>query len=82
MSVCENGSLNVWKLGKNGLEESTKTPFTSLKGHYTRTTLLKYHTLAKNIVASSDSSGVIKVWDLDASCEKFSCANLEQSHVI
>lgn len=80
--VCENGNLNIWKLYENGDLENKFIPNLVLSGHSHRATLLNYHCSAKNIIASSDTNGETKIWDLDKEQLFVTCKNSNNSHVL
>ena len=67
--VCglEDGSINVWRIPHNGLEESSNVPGMSLKSaHSDKVTIVKFNPLASGIVATAGHDLLVKIRNLSA----------------
>ncbi|KII62076.1 Coronin-7 [Thelohanellus kitauei] len=63
--LCDNSSLNIWKIPPNGLDTNLKTPNERIKTGQDRPTILKFHPCASSIIATSGVNGTVSVWDVE-----------------
>uniref|UniRef100_A0A1X7U457 Coronin n=1 Tax=Amphimedon queenslandica TaxID=400682 RepID=A0A1X7U457_AMPQE len=63
--ACDDGSIKVWDIPKDGMKESLTQPSFSLTGHYEKPNVIKFHPIAKDILASAGYDGKIFIWDVD-----------------
>ena len=71
--VCglEDGSINIWRIPHNGLEESSNEPELRLKSaHSDKVTIVKFNPLASGIVATAGHDLVVKVRNLSGDAKE------------
>ena len=72
--VTEEGSLNLWQIPDGGLVEQTNQPLRTFIVHADKTSIVKFHPTAADILATAGYDGLVKVWNLadEGAEEKFS----------
>ena len=73
--VCglEDGSINIWRIPENGLENSSNEPEWSVKSaHGDKVTIVKFNPLASGIVATAGQDHLVKIRNLSAGSESSS----------
>lgn len=60
---CDNGSVYISLIPKNGLE-GQNSPNESLKAHSDKVSIVLFHPLARDILATASYDLSVKVWDL------------------
>ncbi|XP_047113632.1 coronin-7 isoform X2 [Schistocerca piceifrons] len=68
--ACDDGTIRLWLVPEGGLPEPTNTPDQILAGHSEKIYFIKFHPLAKDILASGSYDMTIRIWDLATQCEK------------
>ncbi|KAF4529652.1 hypothetical protein B566_EDAN017985 [Ephemera danica] len=72
--VCEDCTIRLWNIPENGLTEQSSTADVSISSDTEKLTFIKFHPLARDVVATGSSDLTIRVWDLK---EQKSCLCLE-----
>ncbi|KAK6630379.1 hypothetical protein RUM44_005046 [Polyplax serrata] len=66
----DDGLVRLWIIPEGGLEESTNEPNAILECHTDKIYCMKFHPLAKDVLATASYDLTIKIWDLEAMKEK------------
>ena len=69
-AACDDGTIKLWLIAPGGLTEPTNKPHASLSGHSEKIYMIKFHPLAKDILASSSFDMSIRIWDLETCTER------------
>lgn len=69
--ACDDGVIRIWSIPSEGLAEPTNTPQSELTAHTDKIYFIKFHHLAKDILASGSYDMTIKIWDLNTLTEKY-----------
>ncbi|XP_018326733.1 coronin-7 isoform X1 [Agrilus planipennis] len=67
--ACGDGTVKLWKIPDDGLKEQINEPEIEFCAHSDRIYFVKFHPLAKNVLATGAYDLTIKIWhlsDLDA----------------
>ncbi|CAD5120322.1 DgyrCDS8899 [Dimorphilus gyrociliatus] len=72
----EESTINIWTIPTEGLEETLKEPQFSLRDHSDKIYFIKFHPLAKDVLASGSFDFTVKIWNLD----KKSCSHTLNGH--
>ncbi|GAB1598509.1 coronin-7-like, partial [Argonauta hians] len=64
--ACDDAKIRVWNIPGNGLKESTNEPEFVLMGHQEKIYFVRFHPLAKDILASASYDMTVKIWDLSS----------------
>lgn len=62
--ACDDGTIRLWLIPEEGLAEPTNEPDTILAGHSEKIYFIKFHPLAKDVLASGSYDMTIRIWDL------------------
>jgi coronin-7 len=62
--ACDDGTIRLWLIPEEGLGEPTNEPDTILSGHSEKIYFIKFHPLAKDVLASGSYDMTIRIWDL------------------
>nr|CAD7430472.1 unnamed protein product [Timema monikensis] len=68
--ACDDGTIRLWLIPESGLSEPTNTPQVVLAGHSEKIYLIKFHPLAKDVLASASYDMTVRIWDLATKTEK------------
>lgn len=63
--------VRLWSIPEEGLKESTNSPDAILECHTDKIYCVKFHPLAKDILATASYDSTVKIWDLKIMEEKF-----------
>uniref|UniRef100_T1IM85 Coronin n=1 Tax=Strigamia maritima TaxID=126957 RepID=T1IM85_STRMM len=66
---CDDAIIRIWLIPEDGLTESMETPTAMLKGHNEKISIIKFHPLATNILASCAHDLTVRIWNV-ATCEE------------
>lgn len=69
-SACDDGTIRLWIIPEDGLPEPTNTPDQILARHSEKIYFIKFHPLAKDVLASGSYDMTIRIWDLLSQTEK------------
>ncbi|KAF8795020.1 Coronin-7 like protein [Argiope bruennichi] len=69
--ACDTGDVQIWNIPDGGLQQKVEEPSICFKAHSEKTSIVKFHPCASDIIATSSSDLTIRVWDLTAQEEKF-----------
>lgn len=69
--ACDDGIIRLWRIPENGLQEPTNTFEHEITAHPDKIYIIKFHPLAKSVLASASYDMTIKIWDLDTLTEKY-----------
>ncbi|XP_023703951.1 coronin-7 isoform X4 [Cryptotermes secundus] len=62
--ACDDGTIRLWLIPEMGLAEPTNEPDTILAGHSEKIYFIKFHPLAKDVLASGSYDMTVRIWDL------------------
>lgn len=62
--ACDDGTIRLWLIPEGGLKEPTNTPDQVLEGHSEKIYFIKFHPLARDVLASGSYDMTVRVWDL------------------
>ncbi|PSN53324.1 hypothetical protein C0J52_04075 [Blattella germanica] len=68
--TCDDGMIRLWLIPEDGLAEPTNEPHTVLAGHSEKIYFIKFHPLAKDVLATGSYDMTIRIWDLATQTEK------------
>ncbi|CAG2058884.1 unnamed protein product [Timema podura] len=68
--ACDDGTIRLWLIPESGLSEPTNTPQVVLAGHSEKIYFIKFHPLAKDVLASASYDMTVRIWDLATKTEK------------
>lgn len=68
--ACDDGLIKLWLIKPGGLTEPTNTPEAQWTGHSEKIYFIKFHPVAKDVLASSSYDMTIRIWDLQTQTEK------------
>ncbi|XP_065334722.1 coronin-7 isoform X1 [Cloeon dipterum] len=68
--ACDDGTIQLWTVPEGGLTEPTNEPTTVLSGHSEKIYFLKFHPLARDVVATGSFDMTVRIWDLKEQTEK------------
>jgi len=61
---CDDGRVCIWLVPNGGLLESTNEPGFALHAHAEKVYFVRFHPLAKDVLATGSYDLTIRVWDL------------------
>ncbi|KAK4887740.1 hypothetical protein RN001_004011 [Aquatica leii] len=67
---CDDGMIKLWRIPETGLNEPINTPEQEFSAHLDKIYFIKFHPIAKNVLASGSYDMTIRIWDLDSLTEK------------
>ncbi|KAK3909371.1 Coronin-7 [Frankliniella fusca] len=70
--ACDDGTIKLWTIKARGLTEPTNTPDGQWTAHSEKIYFIKFHPVAKDVLASSSYDMTIRIWDLQTQTEKIS----------
>ncbi|KAK9686045.1 WD domain, G-beta repeat [Popillia japonica] len=62
--ACDDGVVKLWKIPETGLTEPTNAPDREFNAHNDKIYFLKFHSTAKDVLATGSYDMTIKIWDL------------------
>jgi len=62
---CDDGRICIWTIPDAGLVEQTNEPDYSIYAHSEKIFFVRFHPLAKDVLASGSYDLAIRIWDLD-----------------
>ncbi|KAI4463525.1 coronin [Holotrichia oblita] len=62
--ACDDGIVKLWKIPETGLAEPTNSPDREFNAHNDKIYFLKFHSTAKDVLATGSYDMTIKIWDL------------------
>lgn len=62
---CDNGTIQIWQIPENGLNDSLSNYKTKLVSHNDRLTIVKFHPTSANVLASFAQDLNLIIWDLE-----------------
>ncbi|XP_018307878.1 coronin-7 isoform X2 [Mycetomoellerius zeteki] len=62
--ACDDGIIRLWEIPESGLAEPTNEPKYIIEAHTDKIYLIKFHSLALNVLASASYDMTVKIWDL------------------
>ncbi|KAJ4439635.1 hypothetical protein ANN_07763 [Periplaneta americana] len=62
--ACDDGTIRLWLIPEDGLAEPTNEPDAVLAGHSEKIYFIKFHPLAKDVLASGSYDMTVRIWDL------------------
>lgn len=68
--ACDDGTIKLWLINAGGLTEPTNTPEAQWTAHTEKIYFIKFHPVAKDVLASSSYDMTIRIWDLQTGTEK------------
>lgn len=68
--ACDDGLIKLWIIKPGGLTEPTNTPEAQWIAHSEKIYFIKFHPVAKDVLASSSYDMTIRIWDLQTQTEK------------
>lgn len=68
--ACDDGIIKLWKIPECGLTEPTNEYEKEFNAHSDKIYFIKFHPLAKDVLASGSYDMTIKIWDLHTLSEK------------
>ncbi|XP_068081154.1 coronin-7 [Anabrus simplex] len=68
--ACDDGTIRLWVIPPEGLTEPTNQPDTVLEGHSEKIYFIKFHPLAKDVLATGSYDMTVRIWDLASQTEK------------
>ncbi|GFG39279.1 hypothetical protein Cfor_02204, partial [Coptotermes formosanus] len=68
--ACDDGTIRLWLIPEEGLAEPTNEPNTVLAGHSEKIYFIKFHPLAKDVLASGSYDMTVRIWDLETQTER------------
>ncbi|XP_021932217.1 coronin-7 isoform X4 [Zootermopsis nevadensis] len=68
--ACDDGTIRLWLIPKEGLAEPTNEPHAVLAGHSEKIYFIKFHPLAEDVLASGSYDMTIRIWDLATHTER------------
>ena len=71
--ACDDGTIKLWLIPEGGLSEPTNIPEGVLQAHIEKIYCIKFHPLAKDILATTSYDMTTRIWDL---------ATMKQTHVL
>jgi coronin-7 len=66
----DDGKVKIFRVPEGGLTDIVKTPETVLQGHYEKVNLIKYHSVAQNVIATAGYDATVIIWDIATKEEK------------
>lgn len=69
--ACDDGIIRLWSIPTEGLAEPTNTSDAELNAHSDKIYFIKFHPLAKDVLASGSYDMTIRIWDLSTLTEKY-----------
>lgn len=69
--ACDDGIIRLWSIPEIGLVESTNTPESEITAHSDKIYIIKFHPLAKNVLASASYDMTVRIWDLETLTDKY-----------
>lgn len=70
--ACDDGTIKLWLIKAGGLTEPTNVPDAQWTAHSEKIYFIKFHPVAKDVLASSSYDMTIRIWDLQTQTEKMS----------
>ena len=64
MTASEDGSLKIWILPTDGVNEDICESDATLRGHYKKLSLARFHPTADHTLASSAADNDVRLWDI------------------
>lgn len=64
--ACDDGVVKLWRIPEEGLAEPTNTPDREFNAHNDKIYFLKFHSTAKNVIATGSYDMTIRIWDLES----------------
>lgn len=68
--ACDDGVVKLWKIPETGLKEPTNEPEQEFNAHSDKIYFIKFHPIAKDVLATGSYDMTIKIWDLATLSEK------------
>ncbi|XP_044747704.1 coronin-7 isoform X2 [Coccinella septempunctata] len=68
--ACDDGTIKLWIIPTDGLEESTNKPEKEFNAHGDKIYFIKFHPTAQDVLATGSYDMTIKIWDLSSFSEK------------
>lgn len=62
--ACDDGVVKLWKIPEEGLPEPTNAPEREFNAHNDKIYFLKFHSTAKDVLATGSYDMTIRIWDL------------------
>lgn len=62
--ACDDGVVKLWRIPENGLAEPTNEPEQEFNAHADKIYFLKFHPLAKDVLATGSYDMTVRIWDL------------------
>jgi WD40 repeat protein len=69
-SACDDGTIQLWRVPEGGLTQPTNEAEAVLSGHAEKIYFLKFHPLARDIIATGSFDMTVRIWDLKEGVEK------------
>jgi len=68
---CDDGRMAIWYIPSDGLKEQTNEPDVSIAAHAEKIYFVRFHPLAKDVIATGSYDLTIRIWDLSTETEKY-----------
>lgn len=68
--ACDDAKIRIWIIPESGLTETITVPDEIVSGHVEKIYLIKFHPLAKEVLASGSYDLTVRIWDLSTGEEK------------
>ncbi|XP_044735362.1 coronin-7 isoform X2 [Chrysoperla carnea] len=68
--ACDDGIIRFWRIPEGGLTEQTGAFEAELNAHSDKIYFIKFHPLAKDVLASGSYDMTVRIWDLATLAEK------------
>lgn len=62
--VTDSAKINVWLIPEGGLVENLEAPEFSMTGHKEKIYFVRFHPLAKDLIATASFDMTVRIWDL------------------
>lgn len=69
-TACDDGTIQLWRVPEGGLTEPTNEAEAVLSGHAEKIYFLKFHPLARDVIATGSFDLTVRIWDLKEGVEK------------
>lgn len=61
---CDDGRICIWNIPSGGLKEQTNQPEYTIAAHAEKVYFVKFHPLAKDILASGSYDLTVRIWNM------------------